>query len=811
MEAYKHLPLQVFKGDIEKSRKPGGFFGYIMPEGREKGFFSQNVIEKADVIVKSHDEAKKRFEGKIEPSLIYEIEFNQGVNLDNFEKTLISMDIHILSVAENKKRYWVVFSDDENLTKFKRKINEYGSPKGHTYDFFNAIDSIKDIPKEEKIGENLAEKPLTNIPDFIDLELWRINGNGKNQKFISELKNAYPDANKFKITDELITKSFVLLRVKLTKAIFDEIIELKEIARAERPSLPFFNPFNYKNIDIESVNIETPTEDAAGILIIDSGIISSHPLLAKCIGDEQNFQSGEIQRHDTVGHGTAVAGCAVYGDVKECIDENKFTPSNWIFSAKVMYAEKDFNGVRRAIYDPEKLLEHQFKDAIEFFLLNQSYNIRIVNISLGNSNEIWHKNYLRQLPLASLIDELAYSYPDVLFIVSAGNQNIADNNDSIDDIKQKYPRCFLDDPDFKIINPATAALAITVGSICDKPRFNNNMDNSASAIRVPIADKTGQPSPFTRSGPGINGMLKPELVHYGGNIILYNNIGNRISYDDGGKIELLNNTTTDNLIKYDFGTSYAAPKIAHIAGQIANAYPNYSGNFIANMLLSSAYYPFLPDDSFYKSEQGKAFYDHLNICGYGIPSLEKAINSFDNYCVLFEEDEIQINTIKVFTVQLPEIFFNEQGKKTITVTLSFLPPTRSTRGDSYLGNTMEFRLFHSVDPQKVINKYGLILNEDQYDNDNNKSEKIDHFEIKLEPNNLVRKLSCRQKAWKIYKRKPDIISSHPISLVLINRNKWVKDIRQTTKYCISVIFEHEKEIKLYNQLRASIQGRMRVR
>jgi len=32
-----------------------------------------------------------------------------------------------------------------------------------------------------------------------------------------------------------------------------------------------------------------------------------------------------------------------------------------------------------------------------------------------------------------------------------------------------------------------------------------------------------------------------------------------------------------------------------------------------------------------------------------------------------------------------------------------------------------------------------------------------------------------------------------------------------TDYCLSVIFEHKKEIDLYNQIKASIQTRARIR
>jgi len=805
MNKYDHLPLTPFEGEVQRQVRRGGG-GYKLPAGREKSHFSQEIGNKADEIITSFNSVKSKYSGIINPSLIFEIEINQSVDFNTIEQTLGSMGIYVISSAENKKGYWVVFSDDETLREFKRKLATYGSEEGPKYDYFNAIETIRDIPKEEKMGEKLKNQPLGNTPEFIDLELWRMIDEEKNKNFINGLKKAYPVENQFRITDQLITKSFVLLRVKLTRSVFDEIIELKEIARADRPSTPVFNSFDLKSIDISKITRNTPDKNAAGILIIDSGIVSSHPLLENCIGGEENFQTGESATQDTVGHGTAVAGCAAYGDIEKCIEDNAFTPSNWIFSAKVMYAETNsINGEIYAVYDPEKLVENQLKEAIESFLSNPSYQIRVVNISLGNSDEVWHKSYSRQLPLAALIDELAYTFPNVVFIVSAGNQHPLNVYKSIDEIKNNYPKYLIDKPEFKIINPATSALALTVGSIAPAIRVQQERYGEEQ-IKTNIAEAQ-QPSPFTRTGPGINGMIKPEIVEYGGNLILYNNHG-LISEDIGGKLALLNNQTTNNLIKFDYGTSFASPKIAHIAGQIANKYPQRTANFIINMLLCGADYPFIPDDDFYKANQGKALDVHLNVCGFGLPTLDKALYSFDNRVILFDEGKLQLNKVKVYSLQLPDIFFNEAGNKRIIVTLSFTPETRSSRGDSYLGNRMEFHLFHSVDPQVLINKYGQFSSENE---GGEVSEELKKFEIDLFPGIRKRNVGCHQKAWKEFKREPKNRLASPVSLVLINYNKWLLDENIQTDYCLSVIFEHKKEIDLYNQIKASIQTRARIR
>ncbi len=806
MKKYEHLRLPVVEGNVDRQKKEGGG-GYRLPDGREKSDFSRQSIKKADEIKDSFLKLKTKFSGKINPSLIYEIEINQTVSPENFEKTLASMGISVLSIAENKKGYWVVFSNDDKLIQFKTKLKTYGQESGPKYDFFNAIESFRDIPVEKKVGKRLQDNPLGDTADFIDIELWKMTDPQKHEKFIAELKQYYSDFSKFRITDTLITRTFVLLRVKLTKSIFDEIIELKEIARADRPFIPQFNPFEYMTPNVSEIQINEPSEDAAGILIIDSGIVSNHPMLEKCVGGEDNFQSGEREIQDTVGHGTAVAGCAAYGDIETCLENKEFTPSNWIFSAKVMYAERnDINGTVSPIYDPEKLVEHQFKDAVESFLANSDYHIRVVNVSLGNRDEIWHRDYERQLPFAALIDELAFTFPDVVFIVAAGNHfPLPEIFETIGEVKDNYPVYLIENSACKIINPATSALALTVGSIAGCARIEQER-YGIEQIKTIIAGEN-QPSPFTRTGPGINGMIKPELVEYGGNLVLFNNYG-RISEDRGGKIPLLNNRTAGNIIQYDYGTSFSAPKVAHLAGRIANRFLQRSGNFIKNMMLAGTAYPFKPGKDFYSvATKEKAEITHLSICGFGLSNFEKAVNSYSNRTLLWDEGEIGLNQIKVYSLQLPDIFFTEEGKKRIIVTLTFNPETRLTRGDSYLGNRMEFHLFHSINPQVLIEKYGVISESTE---DLDTPEEAKNYEIKLFPGGNTRKAGCHQKAWKEYKKEPRDRPSSPVSLVLLNFNKWIPDKNRMQSYCISVTFEHEKEIELYNELRASIQTRVRL-
>ena len=553
---------------------------------------------------------------------------------------------------------------------------------------------------------------------------------------------------------------------------------------------------NIIKLDIKDINTKQPPKDATGILIIDSGIVSNHLMLEKCIGAEENFQTKEKETQDTSGHGTSVAGCSAYYSIEECVDNKVFAPSNYIYSAKVMYSEEDLHGNKHPKYDPEKLLESQFSDAIESFLKNDSYNIKCVNISLGNSDEEYkHLKNMRQFPLAELIDNLALKYNKTVFVISSGNSAPCKAYNSIEEIKDNYPK-YLSEDGFHIINPATSALSITVGSISSNINIkDSNYKNEK--IRHCIS-KENEPSLFTRTGPGINDMIKPELVDYGGSMILYHEYG-KIKEDIGGKLVLLNNSHLDRLFRYDIGTSFSAAKVSHIIGKIANKYPNASSNFIKNLLLSGADYPLKNNDK--------------NIIGYGVANYEKSVNSYNNRVLLYDESSIEIDNFKIYSINLPEIFFSEKGNKKIIITITFNPKVRRSRLD-YISNQMKCYLYHTISADELHKEYRDIKNEKkdieyneelEFDNKKLKQYKIDLGKI----GNIFS--GCHQKYIKEFKRVPKIMYSSPISLVLVNEDKWLKVGENKQDYCLSIIFEHEKEIDLYNQIKNTIKTRAKIR
>ncbi|MEL4026665.1 S8 family peptidase [Lysinibacillus endophyticus] len=808
MNYYEHLRLPEFNGNLNKKKRNNGFPRYDMPAPRDKKDYYSGMKSNIDEISRSFQQIKQKFSGKINPNLIYRLKVNQSVGVEAFEKILFSLgELKVLSFAEDKKGYWVVFSTDEHFKNFQGKLSQYSGivPDGHKYEFFNAIDGVEDIPEEEKLGNSLKRNPMSDSdPEYLNMELWRMEDD-QLREFISGLVTNYSQSD-FQIYDKLITKSFALYRIRINKKTLDEIIKFKEVAKIDRPFIPTFKLSEYKGIDITDVEVVPPDDDAVGILVVDSGIIAGHPLLESTVGAEENFQEGESETQDIAGHGTAVSGFAVYGELEKRMVEKKFHSSNWLFSAKVMYGQYGFDGqVMGSTYDPQKLLESQFKEAIQHFLDNPSYKVKVVNISFGNSDEILNEESNRQFPLAALIDELAFEYSECVFVVSAGNRDFLLQDYDSDDVIENYPDYLTNDESFRLINPATASLAITVGSIANDVKY---LDNGFSVVEKeiwhPVAD-SGQPSPFTRVGPGINSMIKPEVVHIGGNYIIKKDYGGIVRTNLGGNIPVLSNKPLENPFTFDHGTSYSAPIVANILGQIANKFPQKNADYLKNLLLQSADNIDMP---VFTGNNTTNKNSSLRVQGYGLPNVDKAIHSFDNRVILLDEGSIGLNKVKIYSVNIPREFFEIKGYKRISVVLTFTPETRATRGDSYLGNRMEFKVFHSINPQILEKEFAEVNHAIEIET----PEKLKKFEWDdMFPKVNARKMGCHQKGIKEFKQKPPNIPESPISIMITNSNKWITDENYQQNYCLSVMFEHKEEIEIYNKIRMEVQQRVRIR
>lgn len=209
-------------------------------------------------------------------------------------------------------------------------------------------------------------------------------------------------------------------------------------------------------------------------------------------------------------HGTFVAGVALYGDV--------FEGKNWIghtgirlFDATVFPDNSD--GI-----EEDELIEN-IKEAIK----ENHERVKVWNLSISVVRPVSDKKFS---DFAIALDDLQTKY-NILICKSAGN----------------CTNFLMGCPKGRIQEGADSVRSLVVGSVAqDKGTYDYaEIDN---------------PSPFSRVGPGPEYIIKPEIVHYGGNAGL----------DKNGNLTTTGITSfskNGNLSK-SVGTSFSTPRIASL-------------------------------------------------------------------------------------------------------------------------------------------------------------------------------------------------------------------------------------------------------
>jgi hypothetical protein len=186
------------------------------------------------------------------------------------------------------------------------------------------------------------------------------------------------------------------------------------------------------------------------------------------------------------------------------------------------------------------------------------------------------------------IDTLAREL-DLVVIVSAGNSAGGDRapwGPQAEHITRTYPG-YLIAPTNRIVDPATAAIVLTVGSLAHANGLPT--ENLAGAELRAIAS-LNTPTQVTRSGPGVSKAIKPDLVDHGGTC-LFDGIGPRIvtgdHYASAGMLTLRPDYLA-GLLTAATGTSMAVPRVAYKAALLLRAMPAASANMIRALLALSA-------------------------------------------------------------------------------------------------------------------------------------------------------------------------------------------------------------------------------
>jgi hypothetical protein len=258
--------------------------------------------------------------------------------------------------------------------------------------------------------------------------------------------------------------------------------------------------------------------------------------------------------------------------------------------------------------------------------------------------------------------------------------------------------------------------ALTVGSICPDEIIGLARNDNISIIGTP-----GSLSPFSRTGPGIAGAIKPDIVEVGGNYA-WNTVNNEAVVEPRLGLTTLATTFTPGRDPYAvaepfqkmIGTSVSAPRISRLALAVLDYLDprsNPSADLIRAFIVNSAQpvYEakqwFQSDPEISQNEKG----DWVYLAGYGRPDLEKLFRIDRNrYVAVFdsgleraiplfnEQDRNQRGSVSLFRIPVPTVLRQTGNSvKRLTITLAYRPPVKHSRLRTYAGVRMAWEAFRS--------------------------------------------------------------------------------------------------------------------
>jgi len=283
-----------------------------------------------------------------------------------------------------------------------------------------------------------------------------------------------------------------LVRLVSTQELLEQLLSNVDV---ERVRAPLRAVVTLGDVVTAAMPASTSAPAQTPIGVIDGVINMLNPLTGPQVLSTENFPHGHVFANADA-HGTAVAGTAVWGDLDPLVTSGTLPTPHPIISARVL--DLDPSGD----YTVTGLAHLTIEQAIRWLVTEHA--VRVINLSINQP--VPASGALRD-ELTVTIDTLAREL-DVVIVVSTGNRtHLASGNWLAD-----YP-AYLNDADARIAAPGDAALAVTVGSHAQRDVPGGQHATAKVAIAA-----TGQPSPFTRTGPtrGIShtGTLKPEFTHH---------------------------------------------------------------------------------------------------------------------------------------------------------------------------------------------------------------------------------------------------------------------------------------------------------
>lgn len=359
----------------------------------------------------------------------------------------------------------------------------------------------------------------------------------------------------------------------------------------------------------------------ATVCILDTGLTAGHPLIAPATREDWVQSVDPTWRcSDHDGHGTEMAGIAIYSDLKDAL-----------ISGQPVDVYHQIEAV--------KLLPPRGENHPDLYGAVTEQAVALAEIAnpdakrshcIAVSSAMYNTGDGRPTSWSAAVDNIASGAADGekrLVLVSAGNVEVHEISTT------GYPDANLV---HSIESPGQSWNALTVGAFSQDITIT---DGAFAAFR-PVADN-GQLSPYSATSLmwSPKWPVKPEILLNGGNVAT-----NGTDYTSCPDLSLLTTGHRPLTRKFStiWATSSATAQASHMAARIFAEYPDIWPETVRALLVHSARWTPQMKEQFCTDDGKKTGRRQLlRTCGYGIPDIDRAIQCLNNSVNLIVQGEIQ--------------------------------------------------------------------------------------------------------------------------------------------------------------------------
>ncbi|QXF84288.1 S8 family peptidase (plasmid) [Rhodococcus pyridinivorans] len=497
--------------------------------------------------------------------------------------------------------------------------------------------------------------------------------------------------------------------------------------------------------------IEAADDKSPAVCVVDSGVYWEHPLLKTSLdAHECQVADPTWPRHDTWGHGTEMAGLALFGDVGQAIAGSEtIRLTHRLESAKILPPPKppmsdESDDESESDSNEPELFGAVTADALSYVEIQQPTRRRVYSLAVtarwqttpppGPRLPMFGQpsSWSATLDALAVGRRVAFEKGELTFLKQTDDPNPRLFCVSTGNVrKDSWQDDHLTRSDIEPVeDPAQAWNVLTIGAYTQLDTMSgapNEFDGWS-----PVASR-GQLSPVSRTSVafGKQWPIKPDVVLEGGNIA---RSPEGTEFDAPPNLQLLTTKapTIPGMPSRPFttthATSAATAQAAALAAQITAQYPSMWPETIRALIVHSAEWTPAMNAQFAKDNKKGARVALLRRYGMGVPDLKRATHSATDALTLISE-----GTIRPFlSGKMREIHYHELPWPTdiladlgdapvkLRVTLSyFIEPNPGRRGwnrrYSYASHGLRFDIRRATestaDFQKRINQKALAEDE----------------------------------------------------------------------------------------------------